>query len=808
MSELTSRMSTFDLHDDTDYGVSPSKGRHLHTKYKHGLEKLQQQQWHHLTLDTSDYSFNSTMSSGTPLKQRLQSLNLNTAAEFASRIPKRSPNASLSFSEANEKSTPSKLPRSFTKYKLGALKASTSMSRLPLPMKRHSMIATTNVTSSQIRAPILKAHQSLHQHHHQSPRSNHVPRERLRNHFVCKVFEPRLGKRIPRSVSTTPSLNPRTPEKGVLSYLSPTESSINRSIKKESKLYKGRRIIFSTSEPLEKRLRLSAFHQPSGSIEKTRDKRLAAIKEANDSLSTAATTYNGMSRSVNPAQSRIIQNRQRQEQAQAQARAQKKANQLKRYRQKSWRSPGNSHIREEIYWQGKTSTDSDLYSLLERDTKLHRLFQIYIDSLKQICPPESVCNSENLGSVRPDLYENLSVYEKGEVLKDTPIYFTGRGKDCKLRADTKSFKTNFGFDDDDKNYICISGDHIRYRYEVQEKMGKGTFGSVISALDHKTGRIVALKIVKNHMEWSLQAVNEVKFLKKFSEFGSANIIRYFDHFQFRSHMYIATEVLSVNLFQVIEATKFKGLGLILVRQFSVDILRGLKYIHNAGSIHCDLKPENLMLAFDTSKRDFYVKIIDFGSSCLGDKLTFSYLQSRYYRAPEVCLGARYNEKIDIWSFGAIVVELFVGMPIFQAQDEYALLDEFLNYFGPPSRDYIMSLRKEISEKGPISGWELCPDEGDKINYNTLLWRGFNNEGFINLHYLLKKSPKHRFRASTKTVKQFLMRHAEFDQHDTHKLIEIREFSKFLERCFSWNRNLRAGCDDLLEDRFLAVSNRL
>ncbi|VEU21170.1 DEKNAAC102053 [Brettanomyces naardenensis] len=748
VSELTAKMSSFQLDDDI-YHLSPSKVRPHH----HGHSNISR--------DFSDYSL---MSRSTPLKLRLQSLNLNTTADFISRIPKRSPSVILR--EGNEENTPSKLPLS--KNKLGQIKSSMSMSRLPLPTKR-KLVTTPKKTNA------IQSHKS---HIH--------PPHPLLNTFVSNEF-----------------VVPQTPQ--TVSYLQPTEASLSRSAKKDHQ----------SREPLEKKVKLSK--SPYGfprktSIEKIREKRLAAIKETNESLGRRASEARpaaARGRQLVRQLQRPLHRQQFQRSTQHQRPSVLSPSQqhIDQYRRKSWRSPSNNkqgpwkNSTQLIQWDGKISTDSEIHSLLRGNRKLNKLFQVYIKASGSRNEPENPCDSSNIGSERPDLYENLSVYEKGEVLKDTEIYFTGRNKTDKVKADPKSFKTNFGFDDNDKYYRCVPGDHIQYRYEICQQMGKGTFGSVISARDHKSGRVVALKIVKNHMEWSLQAVNEVKFLKKFSELGSRNIIRYYDHFHFRSHMCIATELLSVNLFQLIEATKFKGFGLSLVRRFCVDILQGLKYIHDAGSIHCDMKPENLMLAFDSGKQRFYLKIIDFGSSCSTDQLAFSYLQSRYYRAPEVCLGARYNEKIDIWSFGAIVVELFVGMPIFQCQDEYALLDEFLNYFGPPPRDYIKQLRQELVDEGPIHGWG--GQEESKINYNTLLWHGFNTDGFINLHYLLKRSPKRRFRASTKTVKQFLMRHADIDQHDTEKLLAIRDFSEFVERCFSWNREVRAGCGDLLEDRFLA-----
>ena len=74
-------------------------------------------------------------------------------------------------------------------------------------------------------------------------------------------------------------------------------------------------------------------------------------------------------------------------------------------------------------------------------------------------------------------------------------------------------------------------------------------------------------------------------------------------------------------------------------------------------IHCDLKPENILLK---KKNKTGIRIIDFGSSCFEDKKLYSYLQTRYYRAPEIILGCNYGIEIDLWSFGCIIVELYSG----------------------------------------------------------------------------------------------------------------------------------------------------
>jgi serine/threonine protein kinase len=62
-----------------------------------------------------------------------------------------------------------------------------------------------------------------------------------------------------------------------------------------------------------------------------------------------------------------------------------------------------------------------------------------------------------------------------------------------------------------------------------------------------------------------------------------------------------------------------------------------------------------------------VKVIDLGSSCYCTDHLSSYVQSRSYRAPEVILGLPYDQKIDVWSLGCILAELFSGMVLFQVR---------------------------------------------------------------------------------------------------------------------------------------------
>lgn len=102
-------------------------------------------------------------------------------------------------------------------------------------------------------------------------------------------------------------------------------------------------------------------------------------------------------------------------------------------------------------------------------------------------------------------------------------------------------------------------------------------------------------------------------------------------------------------------------------------------------MHCDIKPENIMLVDKTSYR---LKIIDFGSVSNEGTLNFMYIQSRYYRSPEVFLGLPLSCAIDMWSFGCILIELYLGIPIFAAASGYEQLGQIFGLLGLPKQALI------------------------------------------------------------------------------------------------------------------------
>ena len=99
-------------------------------------------------------------------------------------------------------------------------------------------------------------------------------------------------------------------------------------------------------------------------------------------------------------------------------------------------------------------------------------------------------------------------------------------------------------------------------------------------------------------------------------------------------------------------------------------------------MHCDIKPENIMLK---EEHKTGIKVIDMGSGCFEGKQLYTYIQSRFYRAPEIVLGVRYTTAIDMWSFGCVLAELQKGYPIFPGKDENEQMLLYLELLGNPPK---------------------------------------------------------------------------------------------------------------------------
>ena len=149
-------------------------------------------------------------------------------------------------------------------------------------------------------------------------------------------------------------------------------------------------------------------------------------------------------------------------------------------------------------------------------------------------------------------------------------------------------------------------------------------------------------------------------------------------FEYRNHVCIVLEELSLDLYEILKHRKYRGLPLPLIQNVLKEMLSALVVLERARIVHSDIKPENILLSDIFSQS---VKLIDFGSARFLESPPHFYVQSRYYRAPEVVLAIPHDTKIDMWSLGCVAAELFLGFPLFPGQNEIHLLELITGMLG-------------------------------------------------------------------------------------------------------------------------------
>ncbi|XP_017219085.1 mitogen-activated protein kinase 9 isoform X1 [Daucus carota subsp. sativus] len=241
-------------------------------------------------------------------------------------------------------------------------------------------------------------------------------------------------------------------------------------------------------------------------------------------------------------------------------------------------------------------------------------------------------------------------------------------------------------------------------YEIQEVVGKGSYGVVAAAVDTHTGEKVAIKKINDvfeHVSDATRILREIKLLRLLQHPDVVEI----KHImlppcrrEFKD-IYVVFELMESDLHQVIKANDNLTPG--HHQFFLYQLLRALKYIHTGHVFHRDLKPKNIL-----ANADCKLKICDFGLA----RASFDdapsaifwtdYVATRWYRAPELCgsFFSKYTPAVDIWSIGCIFAEMLTGKPLFPGKNVVHQLDLVTDLLGTPPPETIARIRNEKAKR--------------------------------------------------------------------------------------------------------------
>eukprot|EP00545_Synedropsis_sp_CCMP1620_P007622 CAMPEP_0119004948 /NCGR_PEP_ID=MMETSP1176-20130426/1445_1 /TAXON_ID=265551 /ORGANISM="Synedropsis recta cf, Strain CCMP1620" /LENGTH=423 /DNA_ID=CAMNT_0006956709 /DNA_START=495 /DNA_END=1766 /DNA_ORIENTATION=+ len=237
-------------------------------------------------------------------------------------------------------------------------------------------------------------------------------------------------------------------------------------------------------------------------------------------------------------------------------------------------------------------------------------------------------------------------------------------------------------------------------YKKQKQVGQGTYGSVFVGAHKQTGEIVALKRINTEQEengFPITAIREVKILKALSHDNIVNLIEIVTSKEqgggnFPKNVFMVFEYLEYDLFGVLETPEIR-LSQDHIKSWSKQLLSGVHYMHKNKVIHRDLKASNLLV---NKKGELKIADLGLARSWNSDmKRLTNRVITLWYRPPELLLGCNdYTPKVDMWSVGCILAEMFRRSGFLRGRDEATQLELIFKTCGHPTAQDWPSVEKK------------------------------------------------------------------------------------------------------------------
>jgi HEAT repeat protein len=227
------------------------------------------------------------------------------------------------------------------------------------------------------------------------------------------------------------------------------------------------------------------------------------------------------------------------------------------------------------------------------------------------------------------------------------------------------------------------GQMIGDRYQFVRKVGKGAFGTVLLVNDTVVDEQIILKFINTQLAGDESAIkrfiHELRYTRRVTH---PNVIRIFDLLNFGEWQAISMEYFhSHTLAQEIKRAQHidvqKALNIL------IQITRGMQAAHNAGVIHRDMKPPNILI-----NDEGLVKVVDFGIAAAARNTetrltkTGTLVGTPTYIAPEQVLGKPVDNRTDIYSLGIIMYEMLSGSPPYSGDDYMSLMYQHVQGTAP------------------------------------------------------------------------------------------------------------------------------
>ncbi|CAI2169015.1 6209_t:CDS:2 [Funneliformis geosporum] len=215
------------------------------------------------------------------------------------------------------------------------------------------------------------------------------------------------------------------------------------------------------------------------------------------------------------------------------------------------------------------------------------------------------------------------------------------------------------------------------RYRVINIVGEGAFSKTVCAEDiYRNRSLVAIKImISKYNRVGFEECKKLRYLNLHDVYGNSHISKLLNTFFFDKHFCLVFEYYRGGVPKISYMVN-EQLRLQIIRKIACQFLIALIYIKHMAVIHGDLKLENILFVTENSHN---LRIIDFGNAIGLDDVKYYMesfeIQSLLYRAPEVLLGLPFGYEIDMWSFGCIICEIWIGCPIFQSDTKIGIIKE-------------------------------------------------------------------------------------------------------------------------------------